>query len=541
MAKLRTYSLIVLVALLALVYAVGMLVFTQLDIPVEVALPASLIFAVGIVILQYLIGPYLLDWILKVRWIDPAELGEEFAQWYHQTCRQFGIRTPRLGMIDDGMPNAFTYGHGPWNGRVVITAGLNQTLDPDELKSVVAHELGHIKNLDFVMMTIVQALVLVLWTFYLMARIRDRGAWYVIVLAYIGYWLSYFISLLFSRVREYMADYASAQMMQSGNPLSRALVKIAYGLAHTSAVQPATAQQGQESNQAQPQGANLRAIGAMGIASPAAVRSAIAWQGASDGPDHRQFVQVARWDLYNPWAKIAELISTHPLVAHRVKALQSLNALWRVPNEYDFSQIQPAKYRHLTRDLVLFALPWLGLLVGLGIAFGTPTLGSSLWMWLLPGIGYLMGYLIRLLMVYPMQYAPAKVIDLLTDVDVSHLTARPVIIEGTLTGRLEAGFFWANDFIVQDESGFIASIYRQPFGTLFETLFGILYMDGLIGKRVRVYGWYRRFGAPYVEIDRFEVLDPYDNRKYRCHWRAFSIITTVLGIALLLGLGFLLG
>ncbi len=539
MAKLRTYSLVVLIALMALVYAVGLLVFTQLKIPMEIALPGSLIFAVGIVFLQYLIAPYLLDWILKVRWIDPTELGDEFAQWYYQTCRQFRIRTPRLGMIEDGMPNAFTYGHGPWNGRVVITAGLTHILDPDELKSVVAHELGHIKHLDFIMMTIIQALVLVLWTFYMMARGRDRGAWYVVLIAYIGYWLSYLISLLFSRVREYMADYASAQIMRSGNPLSRALVKVAYGLAHTVAVSEAS--QTQEEKQAQPSGASLRAVGAMGIASPAAIRSAIAWQGSADGPDHRQFVEVALWDLYNPWAKVVELISTHPLVAHRVKALQRLNALWREPNEYDFSQIQPARYQYLTHDLILLALPWLGLLAGLGLYFGMPTLGGTAWKWLLPIVGFLTGYLVRLLMVYPIQYAPAKVIDLLTDVQVSHLKARPVVVEGTLTGRLEAGFFWANDFIVQDETGFIATIYRQPFGALFETLFGILYAPGLIGSRVRIYGWYRRFGAPYVEIDRFEVLDGAGQRVFRCYWRPFSIAMTILAIVALLGLGLMFG
>lgn len=540
MVKLRTYSMLVLVALLALVYAVGVLVLSYLKLPTATALAVSAVFAIAVVGLQYLIAPYLIDWILQVRWTHPSEVSQEFAEWYEQVCRQFRIAMPRLGIVEDGMPNAFTYGHGPWNGRVVITRGLLQTLDPDEVKAVVAHELGHIRHLDFIMMTLVQALVLVLWTLYMMARTRDKNSstLWVVIVAYVGYWLSYFISLLFSRVREYMADYASAQIMRSGNPLSRSLVKIAYGLAQTAAVQP-EATEAESGKVKQPATANMRAVGAMGIASVGSIRAAVAWQGDSGQPDHRQFVRVARWDLFNPWAKIAELVSTHPLVAHRVKALQEYNRLWGEPNEYDFSEIRPEKYQKLGRDLALFALPWLGALFGLGVAMGMPALGE-VWLFLLPASGFLLGEFLRLLMVYPAGYEPTRVIDMLGQVQVSHLSPQPVVLEGELTGRLEAGFFWANDFILQDETGFIAVIYRQPFGALFETLFGVLSAPGLIGKRVRIYGWYRRFGAPFVEIDRIELLDG-SGKVFRCYLRPFATAMSLLGAIGLLLLGFVIG
>ncbi|GIV09385.1 MAG: hypothetical protein KatS3mg019_1476 [Fimbriimonadales bacterium] len=539
MSRLRAYSMLVLVALLALVYAVGVLVFTRLELT-HIALTGSALFALVVVGLQYLISPYLIDWILKVRWSAPEEISPEFADWYRQVCRQLRIAEPRLGIVEDGMPNAFTYGHGPWNGRVVITRGLLHTLDPEEVKAVVAHELGHIRHLDFIVMTVVQALVLVLWTLYLIARTRDRNSsgLYVVIAAYVGYWLSYFISLLFSRVREYMADYASAQIMRSGNPLSRALVKIAYGLAHTAAV-PSEEAAAENQQAKQPATATVRAVGAMGIASAGSIRAAVAWQSPEGQPDPQQFVRVARWDLYNPWAKIAELVSTHPLVAHRVKALQAHNRLWNAPNEYDFTQITPEKYQKLGRDLMLFALPWLGALFGLGLTAATPTLGG-LWWFLLPAVGWLMGEFLRLLMVYPTTYQPAKVIDMLGQVQVSHLSPQPVVLEGELTGRLEAGFFWANDFILQDDTGFVAVIYRQPFGALLETLFGILSAGALIGKRVRIYGWYRRFGTPFVEIDRIELLDG-SEKVFRCYLRPFAIGLSLIGAMGLLLLGFILG
>ena len=120
-----------------------------------------------------------------------------------------------------------TYGHGPWNGRVIVSKGLVDVLEPEEFKAVFAHELGHIRNKDFIVMTLVQALVLVLYCFARASRgggSRDRLT--MTLLAYLAYWVSYYVSLLFSRIREYMADYASAQILQNPNALSRALVKI---------------------------------------------------------------------------------------------------------------------------------------------------------------------------------------------------------------------------------------------------------------------------------------------------------------------------
>ncbi|MCS6918226.1 MAG: hypothetical protein NZM28_00475, partial [Fimbriimonadales bacterium] len=62
----------------------------------------------------------------------------------------------------------------------------------------------------------------------------------------------------------------------------------------------------------------------------------------------------------------------------------------------------------------------------------------------------------------------------------------------------------------------------------------------LIGKRVRIYGWYRRFGAPFVEIDRIELLDG-SGKVFRCYLRPFATATSLLGAIALLLLGFTIG
>jgi len=56
----------------------------------------------------------------------------------------------KLGIVDDGMPNAFTFGRRRGDARIWLTRGLFERLDEAELDAVVTHEIGHIKHFDFV-------------------------------------------------------------------------------------------------------------------------------------------------------------------------------------------------------------------------------------------------------------------------------------------------------------------------------------------------------------------------------------------------------
>lgn len=588
MTKLRGASILVLVALLALVFAVGMALAYKLELPPNLVFPVSGCFAAIIVLIQYMIGPMLLDWVLDVRWASPLELGADFAAWQTKTCNTFRISEPQLGIIEDGMPNAFTYGHGAWDGRVIITRGLVNILTPDELKAVYAHELGHIKNRDFIMMTLVQALVLVLYTFARGSRFTSNRNMLPIMLAsYAAYWFSYYVSLLFSRLREYMADYASAQITANPNILCSALVKISYGLAQTTAVPPkqpqyntpyhspapapappyapapqyATAPAGgafadpnwdkamqiaatfnkpQDPKEAEKQQkkrqATLQSLGAFGIASPASMRAAVAWYSPT-GSGPANFAQVARWEIYNPWSRIAELVSTHPLTAFRIRALQKLNRIFGVQDEFDFKKVQPARYGKFLRDLAVLMLPIVGLGAGLAIDFLVLKTkpGTELLKITLPILGLIAGALVKLICVYAVSTSGRrKVLQLLSEVDVSHVNPKYVVVEGMFTGRLEAGFFWAKDFILQDDTGFVSCIYRQPL-LIWEGLFGWLTAGSLVGRPVRVHGWYRRFNAPYLEIDKFEMLDTKETRKaYQFSTYLVLYFLALCGVAALL-------
>ncbi len=176
------------------------------------------------------------------------------------------MKTPRFGIIDDGGPNAFTYGHTPNNARIVITRGLLDLLDESEVEGVVAHEIGHAKNWDMFLMTVVQLVPLILYYVYrTLIQVKsgsssnNKGSGYVALVAvvsYVLYIVCEYIVLWFSRTREYYADRFAGEVTKSPNSLASALVKIAYGLA---------GQEGGKEEKASQRSSKLDAVGAMGI------------------------------------------------------------------------------------------------------------------------------------------------------------------------------------------------------------------------------------------------------------------------------------
>jgi heat shock protein HtpX len=67
--------------------------------------------------------------------------------------RKLDISQPKVGLVDDLLPNAFTLGYGR-NTVVVFSLGLLEMLEPEELEAVVSHELSHIKAKDYLFRTL---------------------------------------------------------------------------------------------------------------------------------------------------------------------------------------------------------------------------------------------------------------------------------------------------------------------------------------------------------------------------------------------------
>ena len=163
MINLFLRSTLVLALLFGLLFAVGMMAVAYFDLSIWVAIA----FALGTLALQYLLGPTIVQWIYKIRWVDPEQVSPELARFIEETCAHRGLPVPRFGVIDDGNPNTFTFGHYPGDARLVVTRGLLELLTPAEANAAVGHELGHIAHWDFVVMTVAAVVPLLL---YILAR-----------------------------------------------------------------------------------------------------------------------------------------------------------------------------------------------------------------------------------------------------------------------------------------------------------------------------------------------------------------------------------
>ena len=232
----------------------------------------------GIIILQFVLGPWLMDlslrWIYKFSWVPVDELPAHLRDFVTRVSAEQNMKVPWFGLIHDGAPNAFTYGHHPDNMRIVITQGILDLLEPEEVEGVVAHEIGHGKNWDMLLMTVVQLVPLLLYFLYRTAmQLGDRGkdGGYrvaVAVSAYVLYIVSEYVVLWFSRCREYYADRFAGNVTGNPDALASALVKIGYGLAARGATRRGggrRGQEGQEGQEEEPAIFGIDAIGAMGI------------------------------------------------------------------------------------------------------------------------------------------------------------------------------------------------------------------------------------------------------------------------------------
>ncbi|MGD8435626.1 MAG: M48 family metalloprotease, partial [Syntrophobacterales bacterium] len=81
-----------------------------------------------------------------------------------------GIPKPRIYLIPSDTPNAFATGRNPEHAVVAVTQGIVRLLDDDELRGVLAHELGHVKNRDILIGSIAATLAGVVMMLASMAR-----------------------------------------------------------------------------------------------------------------------------------------------------------------------------------------------------------------------------------------------------------------------------------------------------------------------------------------------------------------------------------
>jgi heat shock protein HtpX len=104
------------------------------------------------------IGVYWFSDRIVLRMYSAREVSPMEAPELHAMVRDLAARAdlpmPKVYLIPESAPNAFATGRNPENGIVAVTEGLLHVLDRREIAAVVAHELGHIKHRDTLIMAI---------------------------------------------------------------------------------------------------------------------------------------------------------------------------------------------------------------------------------------------------------------------------------------------------------------------------------------------------------------------------------------------------
>ena len=210
-----------------------------------------------------------------------ATSAPDFYGMVSELAKRADLPMPKVYIIDSPHPNAFATGRDPEHAAVAATTGLLNMLTRDEVAGVMAHELGHVKNRDTLVMTVVATVagaISMLANFGLFFRSGDnRGHALATILAVIvAPMAAMIVQMAISRTREFGADKAGAEI--SGNPmaLASALSKISRG--------------------------------AQAIPNPVSERMPAAAQ------------------LYIVPTHISQMFSTHPATEHRIEALQDLAA-----------------------------------------------------------------------------------------------------------------------------------------------------------------------------------------------------------------------
>ena len=502
-------SLLILLALYGIVFALGDMLLAHEHASVWWAVA----FSVGLIGIQYLVGPWFIEWLLTIVWDDDASLlpaaNREFVS---KLCAERGIKIPRIGIIYSGTPNAFSFGHTPGNARVVITQGLLDVLTPEETNAVLAHEIGHVEHWDFAVMAVAALAPLLLYQIWVFTRSNDNTravGW----TAYLCYWVSQFVVLLLNRTREFMADHYAAHVTGEPNVLSSALVRIACGLVHAEGeyaekMKSGSRQEKKALRREQRLGGALAVMGISNVQSGAAL--------ALGGANPAEAAAVMRWDLVNPWARLYELNSTHPLTAFRVLALNKDTAALHQATQYPLPTDQRTEWGWFPFEVVLWAAP---VITAWALFFGLtmrqfPIAGFE-WSSALPAKLLVFtgaAWLLRTWYRYRGEFEPATIGTLIRDTQVSQMRARAVRVTGEIVGRGVPGAFWSPDLVLRDDTGMLFILYRQtiPFARL---LFA-LNADEYIGQSVVIEGWFRRGLRPYIEMSSLTTNDGKTSRAW---------------------------
>jgi heat shock protein HtpX len=278
------------------------------------------------ILFEYLLGPLIVESSTHLHYLKSGD-----NPWLESTVKELAdkssIPMPKLAVVPDNMPNAFTFGRTASSATLAVHEGLLKNLNENEIRGVIGHELGHVKHKDYIVMTVLSALPLLAfliargtWTAasYMRGGKKDSGSvrtgfFAVAAISYLVYFVSLLCVMRLSRLREHYADAYSAYLTSSPRSLESALAKITYGLSLSSKA---------------PSGAR-----AFYIEDPALAKKEVQvimekkdeYDLNRDGVlDERELELAMEKEAKSTWVKLNTLFATHPPTFKRILLLREI-------------------------------------------------------------------------------------------------------------------------------------------------------------------------------------------------------------------------
>jgi hypothetical protein len=350
------------------------------------------------------------------------------------------------------------------------------------------------------------------------------------------YWVLRWPVLFLCRFRFYYSDRVSASLTGNPNALTRALLKMAIGIAQD----------------VEKQGQTSFVLEGFDLLNPIGYVSGMTLGSCSR---YASWESLIEWDCHSPYKKWLAVSQSHPPLGDRLTLLDLYARFWKLETELEFGSDRPTPAtppRWILKRLLLQGAPYFGLPLGLLAGLMLWILGAAAvqlgfvaldWVWgdraILQGslfIGVSLGIFMRINSFFPdvtqKNIRPNPSLpDLLTDPTIIPVDSVPISLQGQLLGRRGLSNWLAQDLILQSPTGLLKVHAASTLGVV-----GYLWLlasrpSDLVGQTVSAIGWFRRGVTPWIDLERLTT----PNGKTYAH--GHPIWSTILGaVAVALGI-----
>ncbi len=494
----------------------------------------------------FAVSPWLLDKLLQqfytLKSLQSSELeshSPEAVRLLKRVCNQRRQPLPQLGLLPTDAPLAMTYGYLPRNARIVVSQGLLNQLEDEEIAVIYAAELAHIAHWNFGVMSWVTLVAQIPYILYWQTstwgdrqsdRVLQSLAVLVSAFSYGFYWICRLPGLWLSRMRLYHSDRTASELTGNPNALTRALLKVAMGTAQT-------IQRWEHTSFLLESFEPLMPVG---------YRSALTM-----GSLYLRQSAPLEWDRSNLYRRWLSLLNTHPPLGDRLQLLALYAKYWRLTPLDGQTQNQDAKApSNSRRRFLLQAAPFVGSLGGVAIALILWLLGGLAarlnwlelsWLWgdrsVLLGsalLGFSTGMFIRINAYFPdikrsnLLINPSLV-DLLRPTTSLPVDSQPLRLQGKLLGRRGFANWLHQDLMLLTETGLIRLHHTSRWGFWGDLLPQKLRPPALMKYPVTVTGWFRRGATPWIDIDTIQGKGAFLQGQHPLWSTALAIASALVG------------